>query len=356
MANLDFKCPNCAGGIQFDSASQNMKCPFCDSELSIELLESHDSILKEDAKEEWERGGEELWKEGEQDGLSTYICNSCGGEIVGDDTLGSTHCPYCDNPVVFSGKWSGGLKPDLVIPFKVDKKKAISELSNYLKGKILLPKRFKSDNHIEEVKGLYVPFWLFSADTDSKMSFKATRSRYWSDSDYDYTETSHYSVIRGGELSFKDIPADGSSKMDDVLMQSLEPFDVGEAVDFKTAYLAGFLADKYDVDSEATKEIANNRIRESVEDELRNTIEGYDTLIKESGQINILNGKAKYALYPVWVLTTKWEDKPYLFAMNGQTGKFVGKLPVDKKLRAGIFAGLFLGLTPLIYFLTGLFM
>lgn len=358
MANLDFKCPNCGGGISFDSTSQNMKCPFCDSELNIELLKSFDSILNEEGSEQtnWNTDSDSSWAEGEQEGLNTYICNSCGGEIVGDETLGSTHCPYCDNPVVFSGKWSGGLKPDLVIPFKIDKKKAIASLSNFFKGKILLPKKFKEENHLEEVKGLYVPFWLFSAETDSRMHFKGTKVRSWSDGNYNYTETSFFSIIRGGRLGFKDIPADASSKMEDVLMQSLEPFDTKEAVDFQTAYLAGFLADKYDVTSEDTIGIANNRIRQSVESELRKTVIGYTTLTREHGTVNIQNGKTKYALYPVWLLTTTWEGKPYLFAMNGQTGKFVGKLPINKKLRAAIFLGTFVGVTALFSVLLPFFM
>lgn len=358
MANLDYKCPNCSGAISFDSKTQNMKCPYCDAEFEVESLKGFDDILSEDGNEDikWKQEERAGWGAGERDGLATYICNSCGGEIVGDETLGSTSCPYCDNPVVFSGMWSGGLRPDLVIPFKIDKKAAVNAFSKYLKGKLLLPKAFKKENHIEEVKGLYVPFWLFSADTDAHFRFKGSRVRSWSDSDYNYTETSFYSILRDGGLCFKDIPADGSSKMDDKMMQSLEPFDAREAVDFQTAYLAGYLADKYDIDSTNVEEIANTRIRNSVEEEFRATIHGYSGVVKENGAIQISNAQAKYALYPAWILTTRWQDKPYMFAMNGQTGKFVGKLPVDKGMRAAVFAGIATVLAPIVYYLTGFFM
>ena len=122
-------------------------------------------------------------------------------------------------------------------------------------------------------------------------------------------------------------------------MQSIEPFDLREAVDFQTANLAGFLADKYDVISDMQKTVVNDRIRNSVEQAFRNTVTGYSYVTTEQSSVNIDNTLTRYALYPVWVFTTRWKDKPYIFAMNGQTGKFVGDLPLDKVLRAKIFVG-----------------
>lgn len=140
------------------------------------------------------------------------------------------------------------------------------------------------------------------------------------------------------------MPVDGSTKMDDALMESIEPYDFTGAVDFQTAYLAGFLADKYDVDSEQSIERANERIKKSTENAFASTVQGYSTVIPESTSIRLQNGKAKYALYPVWLLNTTWNGKRYTFAMNGQTGKFVGDLPLDK----GAYTKWLFGLTSLI--------
>ena len=341
MALMDYKCPNCGGAITFDTSLQKMKCPFCDTEFDMDTLKGYDDILNGDAEGEikWSEP-QGKWEDGEQDGMNVYVCKSCGGEIVGDDTMGATSCPYCDNPIVMSGKWEKGLRPDLVIPFKLDKKQAKAKFSKHLTGKFLLPKVFKSENHIEEIKGLYVPFWLYDADTDSRIRYKAEKVRSWSDGDYRYTETSHFSVIRGGKYDFRAVPADASAKMDDVLMQSIEPYNLNEAVDFQTAYLAGFLADKYDVNADEQKQAVNERIKHSVEAAFRNTVTGYSSVREEQSSINIDNKLTRYALYPTWILTTKWQGKPYIFAMNGQTGKFVGDLPVDKSLRAILFAGI----------------
>ena len=100
-------------------------------------------------------------------------------------------------------------------------------------------------------------------------------------------------------------------------MESIEPFKFEDAVDFKTAYLAGYLADKYDVTAEQSIDRANERIKRSTEDAFASTVKGYHSVTTENSSIRLHNGKAKYALYPVWLLNTTWKGKKYLFAMNG---------------------------------------
>ena len=327
----EYKCPCCGGAIAFDSGIQKMKCPYCDTEFDMETLASYDDGLngKQDNMN-WETSAGGEWQEGETDGLRSYVCKSCGGEIVGDENTAATACPFCGNPVVMMGQLSGELKPDFVIPFKLDKKAAKAGLQKHLTGKRLLPKIFKDQNHIDEIKGIYVPFWLFDTEADAQVRYRATKVRTWSDSDYDYTETSHFLVRRGGSIAFENVPVDGSSKMADDLMESIEPYNFADAVDFQTAYLAGYFADKYDVTAEQSVERANERVKRSTEEAFASTVQGYATVTTESSNIELHGGKAKYALYPVWLLNTTWNGNKYTFAMNGQTGKFVGDLPVDK--------------------------
>lgn len=332
MAEMQYKCPCCGGQIEFDSATQNMKCPFCDTEYEVETLKSYDEVLTAEGTDDmnWDNSAGTEWSAGETEGMRVYVCNSCGGEIVADETTAATACPFCDNPVVMMGQFTGALKPDYVIPFKLDKEAAKKALKKHYEGKRLMPKVFKSENHIDEIKGVYVPFWLFDADADADVRYKATRIRTWSSGNYDYTETSFYSVLRAGNLGFQRVPVDGSTKMEDELMESIEPYNFNEAVDFQTAYLSGYLADKYDVDAEQSVSRANERIKKSTEQAFADTVKGYTTVTPENTNIRLQNGSAKYALYPVWLLNTTWKGKKYTFAMNGQTGKLVGDLPLDK--------------------------
>lgn len=329
---LEYKCPACGGAIKFDSSLQMMKCPFCDTEFEMETLKAFDEGLKSDQPDDmsWETHAGSQWEDSEAAGINAYVCKSCGGEIVADENTAATSCPFCNNPVVMMGKLAGLLRPDYVIPFKLDKKAAKEGLIKHLQGKRLLPKIFKDQNRIEEIKGVYVPFWLFDADANANIRYRATRVRTWSDSKYRYTETSFFSIWRAGSLRFERVPVDGSTKMADDLMESIEPYNFNDAVDFQTAYLAGYLADKYDVLADESIERANNRIRRSTEQIFASTVNGYATVVPESTSIRLQNGSAKYALYPVWLLNTIWNGNKYTFAMNGQTGKFVGDLPMDK--------------------------
>ena len=330
---LDYKCPCCGGAIEFNTTAQKMKCPYCDTEFEMEALREYDQVLQDDAPDEmnWETNAGCEWQ-GEDENFVTYICQSCAGEIICDKTTAATSCPYCGNPVVMAGNLSGTLKPDYIIPFKFDKNAAKNGYFNHIKGKKLLPKIFKDANHIDEIKGMYVPVWLFDAGANASIRYRATRVRHWSDSNYNYTETKYYAILRGGNIAFERVPVDGSEKMDDALMESIEPYNFNEAVDFQTAYMAGYLADKYDVTAEESIGRANQRIKTSTEQAFRSTVQGYTTVMAENSNIRLNNGKAKYALYPVWILNTTYEGKKYTFAMNGQTGKFVGDLPCDMGL------------------------
>ena len=126
-------------------------------------------------------------------------------------------------------------------------------------------------------------------------------------------------------------------------MESLEPFDFSEAVDFSMAYLSGYLADKYDVSSDECNERVNERVKRSSDLVLQSTVQGYDSVVPENVSVQFSGGRKHYALYPVWILNTTWNGEKYTFAMNGQTGKFVGDLPVDKGLFWTYFGSVFAG-------------
>lgn len=350
MSLQEYKCPRCGGAVEFDSSLQKMKCLFCESVYTVDELEENHETPDMQAQDDtgWNINAGSQWENGETDSLRSYVCNSCGGEIVGDATTAASACPFCGNPVIMNTQFAGMLRPDLIIPFKKNKEDAKQAYKNHIKNKRLLPKAFRNENHIDEIKGIYVPFWLFDAVAEGSVNYEATRSRSWSDTSYNYTETSVFHVQRDGRAAFTGIPVDGSMKMPDTLMESIEPYNVFEAVDFKTAYLAGYLADRYDVDASQSVDRANARVKKSMETLFKTTISGYSSVDAQNSVVRVHNGTAQYALYPVWLLNTTYQGKQYTFAMNGQTGKIVGDLPVDKKryhkICALVMAGSTLGI------------
>jgi len=323
-----YKCPNCNADIPFDAKSGKLKCSHCDSSFDIEDLEAYNVEQKVETDVcDWNIKEAEVV---EVNGKISYICPSCNGEVVGDDNMAATSCPYCGTAIVLGEKLSGILKPDLIIPFTKTKEDAKKAYADFIKGKKLLPDDFKLNNIINKLNGMYVPYWLFDANANGTARFRASISRTHIEGDYRVTETSYYLAIRDGSAEFEKVPVDGSLKIEDGLLDSIEPFDYSEAKDFNGAYLANFLADKYDQDKDQTISKANKRIKNTISSLLASSVVGYDSVMPESCYINVNNGKASYALMPVYLFSTKYKGKVYQFAMNGQTGKFTGDLPMDK--------------------------
>lgn len=346
---LEYKCPCCNAGLVFADDTQKLKCEYCDNIFDVDTVrvynESEGQIPEDHFS--WEKTPKQEWGEAEQTVIRAFQCPSCGGEILTDETTAATFCPYCDNPTILPSRLSGGLKPDAVIPFKNSKEDARTAFLNLCKGKPLLPREFTQEQRLEKITGIYVPFWLYDCEAGYTGSYKATRIHRWSDSMYHYTKTDHFLLRRAADAAFLGIPMDGSSKMEDTFMESIEPYDYSQLVDFDMAYLSGYFADKYDVPSENGETRIRDRVDQTIRDELQSTLLGYATVVPTARHLNIHHSRARYVLLPVWVLNTKYKDNIYTFAMNGQTGKMTGSFPVCPKRTAAWFAGVCAGVTVL---------
>lgn len=352
----NYQCPSCTGPLHFSSESGKLGCDYCGESYDVVTIEQlyadKDELAANAAKEpDWKFVTDE-WAEEEAAHMRAYTCPSCGAEIICDDTTAATSCPYCNNPTVIPGQFAGTIRPDFVIPFKMDKETAKSALKEHYKGKKFLSKSFSSDNKLEDIRGIYVPFWLFNGVSEGKIRYRGTKKKSHIERNEKVTVTEHYNVVREGSVAFDKVPVDGSTKMSDAHMDAIEPYDYDNLVSFSSAYLPGYLADKFDMDADVCMERANERIRTSTENVFASSISGYDNLTIESSNIEIEPGEVKYALMPVWILNTKWRGKEFLFAMNGQTGKLIGDLPVDW----GKFTAWFVGISLPLMLLLGIIM
>jgi DNA-directed RNA polymerase subunit RPC12/RpoP len=343
MGVVVFKCINCGGPLGFKADTQNWICDYCLSEFSEQ--EVREFISNEQAQAEAETSSAVLDELREQEldfqeNALGYTCQSCGAEIVTDDNTAATFCYYCHNPTIIQRRLEGEYRPEKVIPFKFDREKATEIFKNWCKKKPLLSKQFTSDSEVEKLSGVYVPFWLFDCDSNGEISGDAIKVRTYISGDTQYTETKYYHVLREGKAIFSDVPADGSKKMDDELMSILEPYDYKDLTDFSMSYLSGYLAEKYDMDQNDVYGRVSGLIRENMSSLLQETIRGYSSVNIKNSDIKMKNVGATYVLLPVWLFTYQYKGKTYMFAMNGQTGKIAGKLPVSPGRAASWFGGI----------------
>lgn len=346
----NYQCPACLGPLQYSAASGKLECEYCGSSFEVAEIEAQYKEKNEKAaaamataqlQGQWDTSGlSDDWG-GEDASIKAYNCPSCGAQLLCEEATAATSCPYCGNPTVVPGQFAGALKPDYVIPFKLQKADAIAKLKGYYKGKPFLPGTFQAKHTVEKIQGVYVPFWLYDGKVTGDYAYEATHVTVREEKEEEVTLTDHYRVERAGRLSFEKVPVDASSKMPDDYMDSIEPFDYSELKPFSTAYLPGFLADRYDVPVEEANERADKRFVYSLEAAFEGTLKGYTTYLPYDGNpVSIQRGKVHYALLPVWLLNVKWNGGDYLFAVNGQTGKICGRLPVSKGRAWAFFAKL----------------
>jgi len=340
----DYKCPSCGAPLSYTPGENKLTCSNCQSTFALDYLKTLNDESGEGEKDEgvsfdWGSGKDGIARD-TLEGTVVYQCESCGAEIEVDVNTVATKCPYCDNNVVIDDRVKGGLKPNAIIPFKITKKDLPNTIRSFYKNKRLLPGGFFSDNRIGKAQGVYVPFWLFDCDVDGRMVFNAQVFRTYVVGDYSYNETSFFRLERDGSMSFANVPVDASVKMDNDLMDSLEPYDFSELVDFDSAYLAGYVADRFDSDPDQEKTRAESRMTNSAVSRIKSTAT-YPVVQLQSSSMSVKNSNIRYVLLPVYLLNCEYGGKQYRYAINGQTGKVIGDLPISREKCLAWFGGAF---------------
>ena len=350
MESLAYKCPNCSADIKFSAKEQKFCCEYCLSSFTQEEMKTIAAAQEQHAAA---RPKEEIATDAEfAEQTSVYTCDSCGAQIMADNNTAATFCYYCHNPVILSGRVSGEFRPSYVLPFQLDRETAVARFQEFVKKHWFLPKDFLSASQQEKITGLYVPFWVTDVDVNAEMDALGKMIRTWTSGHYQYTETREYAVARKAKVVLRGLPADGASHIDDNLMEAVEPFDYKAVKPFAMQYLSGFFAEKYDMDMSKMFPRIQQRAVQASDQLVRSSMKNYTTVSVTRSDIRVMGTQWEYMLLPVWFMTYKYGDKVYEFALNGQTGKFVGEPPLSKS-RVALFCALLSMVIGIIGFLVG---
>lgn len=318
---LETKCPACNASISFNPKLGKWKCEYCGSTFTLEEIKKSESPSKTKVEE---------IPHDEFDKYISYHCESCGAEIIADEETSATFCVYCGNTAILKSKLSGSFRPSRIIPFKTEKNQAIEAFKKLSHSRPLMPKDFNNTNNIDKIRGIYIPFWLYDINVQGNLNVLGKKVDTWTTGNTRYTRTSEYEVIRGGSMDFASVPIDGSTRFDNAIMNTLEPFDYKEMVPYNHEYLSGFYAEKYDTEGATIFKEVSERALNSAKQLLLSEISGYTSTTLKTNSLKATETRKEYALLPVWMVNVKYKDKMYTFAMNGQTGEFIGNIPLDK--------------------------
>lgn len=317
-------CPNCGADMNFNSETGMLSCDSCGHNQSVEQLE--------DIK---------LTQTFEQDDAREYHCENCGAVVVTDKDTTATSCSFCGGAVILVDRLSGELAPVQVIPFTISKEEAMQAFKKWCRNGRLTPKGFMTANRVKKITGMYVPFWMYDLNNDVEVHVKATKVRTYTSGEYQVTETSHYDVYRKLDIEYAKVPVDASEKLDDQIMDKLEPYNYNDLKPFKTAYLAGYLAEKYNYNDEQLYPRVKNKVKSYIDNYITSTINGYTSVHYHQKNINTKQKHSYYVLLPIWMIYYDLEKQEHNFLMNAQTGKIVGKPPVSMQKVSLWFLGLF---------------
>lgn len=323
MPVIEYKCPNCGSGMRFDSVTGKLSCPSCGRQDNIEQIPDP---LKQ-----------QVYTDNE---VKEYHCESCGAVIVTEPETSATTCTFCGSAVVLSDRLSGTLAPVQVIPFAISKEEAKEAFRKWCRRGLMTPRAFMAANRIKGITGIYVPFWLYDLHNRVEAQGHATKVRSYTRGDYRYTETDHFAIYRKLNVDYVRVPIDASEKMNDKLMDRLEPFPYDKLKEFRTPYLAGYIAEKYSYTGEQLFPRVKEKVRPYIESFLSSTVSGYASVSFTDKRIDTDVKRNDYVLLPVWMFTYDFNRSEYTFAMNGQTGKVVGKPPLSKGKMVAWFAGI----------------
>ena len=369
------KCPNCGGPLLFNPKDQKFHCEYClniytEEEVTRYEQQQHEAHLENlstttaeenltfTAEEEASATQQTETTENEAAAgtMEIFNCPSCGAQIVTDATTAATYCYYCHNPVVLAGRLSGEFLPENVLPFTIEKDEAIEKFLAWTKKKWFIPRDFFSKNQIDKLTGVYFPYWVVDAEVDGQLQATGTSIRIWRvvyDSlyhydGYDQVCPTQVKIYIMSKQMFKELVKNALSKnVQQKMVEGVQPFLIDQAVPFKSQYLAGFQAEKRDIEYEAIKKHVQQELQDYSESLLRDSASGYTTLTNVRTDISLNQENNHYMLLPIWLVTYRSQEqskKIYYYAMNGQTGKASGVLPISYTrlglATLGIFAGL----------------
>lgn len=325
MATASYKCPSCGAGLMFDPALQKIKCDFCLSEFTIADLEDYNSRLTDQAEQQTDIPADAA------EHLVAYHCDSCGAEVVTEATTSATFCYYCHNPVLLTGRLSGQYRPQKVIPFAIDKDKAVEIFRQWAGKRRYVPRDFTSSSQLEKITGLYLPHWMADYRADIDYAGKGVNRRVWMSGNTEYTEHQEFTIARQGSIDVDHVHEIAFKKIDKQLLDSITPYDESKAVDFSLAYLSGFFAEKYDILQPEIQPVVEERVWRYATTLVQETIGAYSSVDMEKTDVRLSAKGWHYALLPAWIMTYLYRGKVFVYAINGQTGKIHGALPVDRK-------------------------
>lgn len=313
---MAFKCPSCGGFLTYGIDSKLLECAYCSTKVSVLDYKKSNEALK---SAEDSQGFK----------VDTYLCKNCGAELVAPEEQIVSYCNYCGGEATLLNKSQDSEKPKYIVPFKFSKEALKANYKAAINHAWHVPKEFTNPEFIESFKGIYIPYWRTKTDI-GKTAATLTGSTFDVEGSYDVTREYEYKVQMGGEIYTGSF--DASEAFDDTIAAEIAPFYQEDIEPFNEGYLAGFYADKSNVEVETYLPHIEESFYDEISEGISTASKGISTARAEIVKAVPYSGenlKSEISLFPIWFLTWKKGNRVAYSVMNGQTGTCSMDIPVS---------------------------
>ncbi len=327
------QCSSCGGNTVYDPSTGTLKCPFCGNEQELE--KTFHNVIEHDFLKALEENNHS-WDDGER----VFNCKNCGAETILNEHRIADFCSFCGSSHITLSDHGAGIKPALIVPFKISQEEAVEKFKSWVKKRYFAPTKLIQSYTLNTLSGAYIPYWTFDAETSSSYIVRIGTYYYvtvtrtvmqdgkptqvteqvrkisWR------TETGHYREF------FDDVLIRASNNVANNLIHKVEPFALSELVDYQSAYLSGFLAERYSIPlndgwHEATS-VIDGHIRNGIYGQVYGDVVEIVNVDTDYEDITY-----KHILLPIWISSFHFNKKMYRFLVNGQTGRVTGQSPIS---------------------------
>lgn len=307
---MNKKCSSCGGNLVFNPQHCSLVCEKCSNIIQIE---KDTNISKHNIDDELKVN---------ENVIEYKNCANCGASINLSGLGVAGVCPYCgaNLNIGFSHK------VDAILPFKINKQKAIELYRKNIKKKPFLPNAFKKDPTPENIEGFYIPSFSFDCNTFSLYHGKLAKVE--SNSEGSHTRTFHISGQKNA--NFKDTFIESSSKIKQSELQEILPFNADENLfRYNDDFIKGYSVENFDNSLENCKVLHEKVIKSKIENAILSQYD-YTDVLSFNLSTTFSNVTYSYVLLPIYSLRIKYNNKEYLTFLNGQNGNLGENLPKSK--------------------------
>lgn len=329
-----FHCPACGGDAHWNAERQALICAYCGTAAPANVDEATGEILEHDLVSALREFGQD--RRGWKAEKTSVKCQSCQAISVFDPGRVAQRCEFCGAAALVDyEEIQAPINPESLLPFKVTESDVRESIHRWYKTRWFAPNRLKNRALTDTVCGVYLPYWTFDAQAHADWTAQSGYYYYTTETYRDANGKTQTRQVRhtrwvptSGSVNhfFDDELVPASKGVNQDLLRKIEPFPTKELTPYSPSYLAGWIAEHYQIDLIA----AAQRSRENMDSELRrmcgSQVPG-DTHRFLQVRSNYSNQTFKHILVPVWLLTYNFGKKAFQVVINGYTGEIAGKYP-----------------------------